>query len=473
MEIILKKSFQDQIRDGYKDISTFATEILEDEIHEGQRAFLKKTHGKTFSFLHAGNRWGKGDVARIKGSYFAFYKPVPPKWKDKEICILNTSISQDQANIVLNKFEQVCTDRPKFSWIIKEIRHSPFPHIIFKNKVVWWFRNASQEGKYLLGRSYFWINFDEADYAKNLPELITEIIEPRTWDYGGSVDVMTTPKGKRNAYRLYKKRKDEGNPKHCFHQGDTRENTFIDQTSLRAKIKKMPVGLLRQNVKGEWVDSAGLISETAIRKSQEISTGLQIKPVQGHSYINAWDLARRSTFLVGVTLQVKPSVQLVSFERHQDSKDNPDSDYWHNAIAKITNRQKIWGGRTVIDKTGLGDVVFEFIPKHVRAIGLDLGSSARGGGRLKSDIVQNGISCINMEQVGIPQTVEQVTNEGTWTLEDELRDFCEDTRGIVWDAVCALFLGLYIINNPDAGGIGTPRSPSIVGAKGASKYGHS
>lgn len=476
VEIILKPSFKDKIRRSFTNLKYFSNEILNYDIFDGQVRYLQNSIHKLFSVLHTGNRWGKGEVALVKGCYLTLFKPVPKRFADKEVCLLNTTISQDQANIIFDKFQNNCQDKPMFSWLIKDIKHSPFPHIIFKNKVVWWFRNAAQDGKFLLGRSYLWVNIDEADFTKNLTHLVEEIIEPRTWDYGGSIDIMTTPKGKKNAYKLYKVRKDRNDSKrNYFQQGDTRENPFINQAELNHRITQMAPRLIEQNIKGEWIDAGSTISEEVIEKAQALAIGLLNEPKKGTIYINAWDLARRSTYLVGITLQVLPTIQLVNFHRSRESQDMRNPEYWHSTIAKIEQRHKIWGGKTVIDKTGLGDVVLEYIPKWIQPIGIDLGSGDGTGTRLKHAIIQNGVSMLTMGKVGLPREVEQITDEGTWTLEDELRDFEEDTRGLIWDAVCTLFLALYIINNPH---FGRPTQEKekvkprrVVGIRGVSKHG--
>jgi len=456
---------------GFLDMSYFVHEFLETDTHEGQDKYLRNSRLKTFSMLTAGNRWGKGDVACFKGCWYAYYKPVPLHLKKKQVNLLNTSISQDQANIIFNKFEEIWKGKKLFSWLITDIKYSPFPHVKFRTGVTWWFRNASQEGKFLLGRSYLWVNFDEADFSKNLSKLIEEVIEPRTWDYNGSVDAMTTPKGKRNAFVLYQKRKKENNPEYYFQRGDTRENKFINQEKLAERIKRMSPRLVMQNIEGQYVESGGMISEEQIQYCQDISTGLQIEARQGERFINAWDLARRSTWLVRITIKVSCEIpQLVSFERFKEDKDFRNPEYWPMAIAKIVQRHKDWPGKTVIDKTGLGDVVMSYIPKQVNAIGLDLGTFDRGT-RVKQAIIQNGSSMINMGKVGIPW-IEQITNGSTWTLQDEMRDLEEDTRGIVWDGVCALFLALYILKNNTFQN--KPTAPRrVVGARGVSRYGTS
>jgi hypothetical protein len=109
-----------------------------------------------------------------------------------------------------------------------------------------------------------------------------------------------------------------------------------------------------------------------------------------------------------------------------------------------------------------------YIPKEVNAIGIDLGTFNKGT-RVKQEIIQNGVSIINMGKIGIPWC-EQITHDSTWTLQDEMRDLEEDTRGTIWDGVCALFLALYIFKNNTSNKPAVPRG--VVGVRGASRYGN-
>jgi len=162
-DIIIKPNFKELIVRGFKSPVSFAREILETDLHVGQEECLEAMRLKASIGITCGNRWGKGDLIAIYSAFIGAYKPVSDFLKPKKLSILNTSISQDQANIVFDKFMENFIDRPKFSWLIKDVKKSPFPCISFRNGVDWWFRNASQDGKYLEGRSYLYANFDEAD----------------------------------------------------------------------------------------------------------------------------------------------------------------------------------------------------------------------------------------------------------------------------------------------------------------------
>lgn len=446
MDISVKPAFREKIERGFWDIPYFVREILEEEIHEEQEACLRQMRGKQEVAITCGNRWGKGDLIKLFGAWIAAYKPVPEKFKDKKIPILNTSISQDQANIVFDKFIDTLVDKRYFKFFIKTYKKSPFPHIIFRNNVVWWFRNASQNGKYLEGRNYFWSNFDEADLQDNFPEFIEDILEPRLWDFGGPLTWTTTPRrGKKNAYRRAKKiekwnktvRNDYETSK-IWYCGDSRKNHFLHPSAID-KMNDLPRRLFNKNVLGLFEDSEGEIAGEVLDQCSLIADGLQDHPQDRRVYINAWDLARSSTYLCGVTIEVGNPLQVRSWERWQEDKNNRDRKYWQNVAERVRARNAKWPGRTAIDATGLGDVVGSFIedinPECVKLVG-----------EVRQDIIETGITTLEQGGIGIPlKDITQVLNGESWRAEDELADFDQSALDkTIWDWVCALFIGIWV-----------------------------
>lgn len=464
-DIIIKPSIKNMIIKGFYDINYFIKTILEEDVHLEQAVWLKNSIGKQYAFLRAGNRWGKGDCGMYKGAYTAFYKPVPQKFKTKKIHLLNTSISQDQSNIICNKFEERLLNKKYFSWLITGIKYVPFPHIIFKNNVVWWFRNAMYDGKFLEGRSYFWINFDEADLQKGILKLSDEVIEPRLWDYSGNLDLMTTPRrGKRNSFHVWKKWESLPDEKKFLFQGDSRSNTFISPDAIE-RMNNLPPRLFKQNVLGDWVDESGAISDDIIEYSKNISTGLLSYPEPGHLYIKPWDLARSSTYCVCPIIDIKKPHQIVHCIRFKEDKDNRNPEYWKKVEKKIKSIHRQWPGTTVIDYTGVGDVVGSYLT-DIDPIMLKISE------RMREDLIENGLSFFESGNIGLPY-IEQVEKDGTvWTAEDELRDFELNPKNIIWDFVCALFLGLWVIEGKHKKSEKPKEQarPSIVNVRGVKKH---
>ncbi len=477
MDIVIKPSWKDTIVKGFKKPSFFAKEILEFPLHEDQDKCIDLMPFCENFGITAGNRWGKGDLINVFSAWMSMYKPIPDKFKDKNVSILNTSISQDQANIVFDKFTENLSDRPKFSWSIKDIKRSPFPHITFKSNVTWWFRNASQDGKFLEGRSYLYANFDEADLQRYFKKFIEDILSPRLWDYGGFFSWTTTPRrGKKNSYKVWDwlaNQKKAGNKLVNRFQGDARKNTFLAPRAIE-RMNALPKRLFNKNVLGLYEDSSGQISNDVCDYAELISDGLRDKPEPGAKYLNVWDFARLRTFNVGITIELSNPLQLRSWERTQDPGGHSRK-YWELIKKRVRDRHEKWHGKTVVDATGLGDVLGSDL-SDIHPVLLKLNNQNR------PQIIEEGLATLESGSIGLPlqgdsshKGIEQVLNGDFWCLRDELTDFDQEALDhIVWDFVCCLFIAAWYSKGYRPGNKNkNNRSPGLTAprVKGVSKHG--
>jgi hypothetical protein len=326
--------------------------------------------------------------------------------------------------------------KPRLEKLVKDVKFTPFPHIVFGNGSVFWARSTQRRGEYLLGRDYDYFNFDEVAFEPHPEYVVNQVIMMRLADRAGMLDFSSTPKGKNWFYRKCCELK--RNPKLGYVQsGDSRENPHISKEYLDRKLNTLSPGKIEQNIKGLFVDDASqVIKEEYIRNAMTSSTGLS-KPIQGHRYCHGWDLARKRTFTVGVTLDItsKPC-QVVALERFQRE--------WKDVYAAIRARQKEYGGEVIIDSTGLGDVVISEVA-DIKPTGFNFGER---GGKAKSELIANLEKMHALGQVAYPY-IEQIQEDGElWTLQDELRDFCWD-KNSECDAVMALALALWLVRDGD------------------------
>jgi len=445
MEIIKKQTAKERLIRGFTDPLYFAKEFLEMDLHAQQKECIRLSHMKQEFFLHSGNRWGKTELVLFKGCFNAFYKPVSKAFKHKELDMINAAPSQDQAAICFKKFTSTMQKKKNFSWLIKDIKLSPFPVINFGNKVSWSFRNASRDGRNLEGNSYFFFNFDEFDLQPRAPTLADDLVRPRVWDYGGFISYTTTPRrGKKNSYKLLdalRKKKNAGDNTIAIYNGDSRQNKFLHPSALD-KMNSLPPRLFNKNVLGLFEDSEGVITNDMVDFAESASSGIATGPSPGKRYVHAFDLARSSTWLVGVTIEVGDILQIKSWERYKEFTER-NAQYWKNVETKIRARVKKWGGILVLDRTGLGDVVWSYL-SDLNPIGINL---ATAHGKLEQDIISEGLSHFETGKIGVPPDIEQITEPDNelWTLRDELTDFSPDNKdNIIWDFVCALFLGIWV-----------------------------
>ena len=266
--------------------------------------------------------------------------------------------------------------------------------------------------------------------------VVNQVIMMRLADRAEMLDYTSTPKGKNWFYRkcceLGK------NPGLGYVQnGDSRENSHISREYLDRMRKSLSPAKVEQNIKGLFVDDASqVIREEYIRSAMISSTGLS-KPIQGHRYCHGWDLARKRTFTVGVTLDVthRP-YQVVSLDRFQRE--------WKDVYAAIRARQKEYGGEVIVDSTGLGDVVVSEL-RDIKPQGFNFGER---GGKAKSELIANLEKMHALGQVAYPY-IERIQKDGElWTLQDELRNFYWD-KNAECDAVMALALALWLVRDGD------------------------
>jgi hypothetical protein len=114
---------------------------------------------------------------------------------------------------------------------------------------------------------------------------------------------------------------------------------------------------------------------------------------------------------------------------------------WPVTIKAIKERHKKYGGVTIVDSTGLGDVVLSELD-DIGAVGFNFG----GGNRdlllanLERIIFSNGVRWPNIE-------IQQ--DSITWSLTDEIRAMDKSYTN-VGDGVCALALALWQVRERDS-----------------------
>ncbi|MFH1336722.1 MAG: terminase family protein [Candidatus Zixiibacteriota bacterium] len=410
----------------------FASKFLEIKPHAGQVKWLQSST-KPENALHTGNRWGKSLVQAIKILHRCIFKIRNTKYDHiSKYEAINASITLDQAKIIFENVIRLVKGKPDLERKIKEIKFTPFPHIVFWNGAIFWARSTQRRGEYLLGRDYDYFNFDEVAFEAHPEYVVNQVIMMRLADRAGILDYTSTPKGKNWFYQ--KCCELQKNPDFGYVQnGDSRENPNISQEYLKRKIKSLSPSKIEQNIKGLFIDDANqVIREEYIRDAMNASTGLSA-PIAGHRYCHGWDLARKRTFTVGITLDVttKP-YQLIAFERFQRE--------WKDVYATIRLRHKEYGGEIIIDSTGLGDVILAEL-SDIRPVGFNFGDR---GGKAKSELIANLEKMHALGEVAYPYIEKIEEGGGLWTLQDELRNFYWD-KNQECDAVMALALALWLV----------------------------
>ena len=151
-------------RQAINDPVYFARAFLNLNPHPGQIGWLINSTGIENALI-TGNRWGKSHIQAVKLLHRALFQIRPTSCDiDGYYRCANVSITQDQAGIVFAKMIQLIDRSKPLKALLKGIKQTPFPHIIFKNGSEIWARSTQNRGEYLLGHDFDYINFDEAAY---------------------------------------------------------------------------------------------------------------------------------------------------------------------------------------------------------------------------------------------------------------------------------------------------------------------
>lgn len=342
---------------GFLDPVHFAEAILGLTLHEGQRRWLRKSTARE-NLLVTGNRWGKSFISALKLVHHAIYRPRHTRYDDcGRYRAATASITQDQANIIFDQAVRFVRESPVLSKLVTSIVRTPYPRMVFGNGSVIEARSTQNRGEYLLGHDYDLFVFDEVAFETDPEYVVEEVLLMRLADREGRLDLVSTPSGRNWFYRRAEEIRTGRRPGY-FQNGDSRENFHISSEFLAERVENFSEHRLKQNIQGQFVDAGGEV--IAGKLIDRALAGFTSLPQVGASvrYLSGWDLARKQTATVGITLAVeRERIRLVALERFR----NLD---WTSVIEKIKARQRQYPGALVLDSTGLGDVIVGHLKEY-------------------------------------------------------------------------------------------------------------
>ncbi|HWR81784.1 MAG TPA: terminase family protein [Candidatus Deferrimicrobium sp.] len=421
-------------RRGLTDPLYFAETVLGVNLHEGQRTWLANSRRRE-NILATGNRWGKSFASAVKIVHHALYRPRPLSYdRSGRYRIVTASITQEQANIIFNEAVRLIRQSPLLEPLLTVVTKTPYPRFEFGNGAVVEARSTQNRGEYLLGHDYDLFVFDEVAFETDPEYVVEEVVQMRLADREGRLDLVSTPNGRNWFYRRAREVID-GKRNGYFQTGDSRENSFISQEFLEDRLKYFSERRVQQNIMGQFVDAGGEILkgeyvDSAMARFSEVSRRLdEMKGTSSPSYLSGWDLARKRTATVGITVQVADGVAcVVALERFRMFD-------WNVIIEKIKQRQIRYPGQLVIDATGLGDVLVEQLKEFNP-------TSVIFTPATKAELLTN-IELMHAKGQVAYQRCELPDGPGrVWSLEDELRQARWDDNNEC-DALMALALALW------------------------------
>jgi hypothetical protein len=440
----------------------FANTFLPKKPHPGQARWLVNSTAN-INTLVPGNRWGKSVIGAIKHIWHCIFKvgikaKTVAEWKAAEYETISVAMSADQAAIVFKEAKKLLKDSP-LKVLVKAMRSTPFPHIIFANGAIMHCRSAHDDGKYIDGHAYRFLSIDEAGWIPNLKALMTNVIVMRLAG-GGSIDLIGTPKGYNDLY-FYYERGQRGTPGYFSMRGSIYDNPHLPREDIEMRDRLLASAdpkIRRQVLDGEFVDFTGL-AFTRDQRDNAFDPAMphHVDYVDGHRYVAAWDLGRQTDFTVGCVLDITERPwKLVSFTRLNKVA-------WeeiYSTIDRVAKEYHVKWSR--IDATGPGgDVIEEELTK--RKIQVDPHKTSSRANKL--DII-NGLQAAlddNRQVVGMSETVDdngqtirhpilEGPGEGNWgllrlpcvsQLMDEMGIYSIDDKNIPFtDSVISLALAV-------------------------------
>jgi len=421
------------------DIAFFARKFLDIKPHSGQVKWLENSC-RAENLLVTGNRWGKSYAEAIKIIHHAIFRIRDLKYdRVGKYHIVNASITLDQARIIHNTVLRILNNSCRIEGLIRKYTATPYPRIILGNGAIIEARSTQRRGEYLLGNDYDYFIFDEVAFDPEAEYVVNEVVKMRLADRMGKLDLISTPNGRNWFYRKMLELKDR--PGDAYTQnGDSRENEYISHEYLDLQMKYLSDKRVAQNIMGQFVDSGGEIIpgkyiDAALMKEDERPI-IEVEPGKRYRYISGWDLARKKTATVGITVAVCDGAATVVALTRIRKWD------WNVVMAIIRKQQKLFPGQMVMDATGLGDVIVSQLN--------DLNpTSFIFTTKSKAELLTNLELFHSLGQIKYHRWELPDENGRVWSLEDELRSATWDDNNDC-DSVMALGLALWPLYRPDS-----------------------
>lgn len=442
----------------------FAEKLLPLKPHPGQVKWLENAT-QPINVLVPGNRFGKSTVIAMRHIWHCMFKigATPTRgqnWRTMQYETISVAHSADQAEIVYRMAERLIS-HPAIAPFIARTYTTPFPRIVFRNGAVMHCRSAHDDGKYIDGHAYRFLSIDEAGWIKNLKQLMNGVILLRLAG-GGMVDLIGTPKGRGDLF-WYANRGLRGVEGYYTQRGSIYDNPYLSAEDIKmrdALLASSNPKLREQAIHGAFVMVDGMaFGEDQLDQAFSGDLPAHVEPIEGHRYVQGWDLGRRTDWTVGVTLDVTERPwHVVDYQRLNRVP-------WESLYTLIKETAAKYGvTHPRIDATGpMGDVVEEELTKR----GVFVDPFKTSTAIQKTNLINTLQSAFdyNRQIIGYEKAFDEAGNEeqvpiyeapgeGDWGLVripsypqmlDELGTYELNDKDLVQDSVMALALAVSVI----------------------------
>ncbi len=308
--------------------------------------------------------------------------------------------------------------------------YSPFP--VLRNELTGselWARSTQRNCEYIRGHRFHGINYDEAAYGKQSD---LEVLLLRIIDFDGWFSITTTPKGKNWLFELYletERLMRDGSKDHYVQVGPTLDNPYIPPHALE-RLKSLPSRSYRQEVLGEFVETEGATFRYEdLARVFDADWRPESGPRADGLYVNAWDLGRK-TSRTALTTLAYDHITGVEGELRGVEQRSFAGERWPTIFRAIEDREAYWKAGTIVDSTGVGDVVAQSV--DVNPFPFIFTQKSRGELLLR---LQKAV-----------ETPGRLRLPASWTrlyTQMQLHTAKEDAEGQTWDELDSLALAVF------------------------------
>jgi len=362
---------------------------------------------------------------------------------------LNVAPHSDIARVVFEYVQQIVlgkfsywdpitkkrkTNKSKIEWFLPKggAKETPYMTITFKGGAIFMSRSTAEDkGDGIQGRAFAYISYDEACRSHWLDYEINANLLPRLTDFGGTLDLTSTPDRESPSvtdyHALYTKGK-EGMEDYYVQEGIVYENPFLDHVEVKRREEKTDEALKEQIFYGQFVFAASTTFEPwEIDAFFDKNLSFE-EPIGDHSYVMGIDLATGEDYTVITVLDVtKEPYKIVHWRR--------------------------WQGKSVVPQAQFEIIrgIHKNYGKHAKSMDVILDSTAMGGqfaASFLSDIITKNVAFTQSSKRSLISNLKDLLAKKLRSpeikeLRKELLLYRDDDRKLTTDSVMSLALAAH------------------------------
>ena len=342
VDVSFKPMFKEMWERGRGNIAAFSSDFLDITLHQGQVKWMHEHAWANERMLSSGNRFGKTYAASVKLLHNAFYQIRPPQYAEltNEYVALNLSLTIDMAKIATD----YCLSHGLSSKIFRrfiienEVKTAPFPLIpigtpksqrvgAFHSEI--WARSSAKDARYLLGRKFDFVNYDECARDPHGDKILDEVLRMRLADRSGRIDMTSTAAGRNWFYLAYRRGIEDAEHLHYFSMtGTSFDNPNIDHDRVRQNEAVMSETWKAQNIYGGFSDASNVFFRPHVESMYE---GIEYKCCTRYQELDSLNVPTDAKYIMAIDWALKRDETVIMVARVDENRGN---EKWSDGIIK-------------------------------------------------------------------------------------------------------------------------------------------